>query len=236
MEIASILEVRSGGFQRASIIPRLTVSWRNLKVPARMHRHGWEYRLLPKELGRCHVMIANGFAVAVRAACVWPGRRVLGGSAHPAFAQDDVRAEIQVAAAGAADEEPGPETKGKKTVRLDEIDAPALQLTQIPVNPNDPILKVNGQIITRQQLADECIARKGKEIAELMINRTLVEQGCEAKRLEVTAAEIDQEIQTVAKRFGISREGWLRTLDKERKISPIQYARDIIYPASRCGN
>ena len=30
---------------------------------------------------------------------------------------------------------------------------------------------------------------------------------------------------------GIGREAWLRTLDKERGISPIQYARDIIYPA-----
>ena len=99
-------------------------------------------------------------------------------------------------------------------VRIDDIEAPGLQLTQIPVNPTDPILKVNGQVITRQQLADECIARKGKEIAEILIHRTLVEQALRAKRLEVTAAEIDQEIETVAKRFGISREGWLRTLDK----------------------
>ena len=44
-------------------------------------------------------------------------------------------------------------------------------------------------------------------------------------------ADIDQEIETVAQRYGISREGWLRTLDKERNISPVQYARDIIYPA-----
>ena len=29
---------------------------------------------------------------------------------------------------------------------------------------------------------------------------------------------------------GIGREAWLRTLDKERGISPVQYARDIIYP------
>ena len=49
--------------------------------------------------------------------------------------------------------------------------------------------------------------------------------------MEVTAADIDQEIDTVAQRFGITREGWLRTLDKERSISPVQYARDIIYPA-----
>ena len=64
-----------------------------------------------------------------------------------------------------------------------------------------------------------------------MIHRTLVEQALRAKKLEVTATEIDQEIEAVAGRFKISREGWLRTLDKERGISPMQYARDIIYPA-----
>ena len=53
-----------------------------------------------------------------------------------------------------------------------------------------------------------------------------------ANKKEVTAAEIDQEIENVANRVAhIGREAWLRTLDKERGISPIQYARDIIYPA-----
>ncbi len=86
-------------------------------------------------------------------------------------------------------------------------------------------------MITRQQLADECVARRGKEILELLINRTLIDQALRSQKLEVTGGEIDQEIDTVAQRYGISREGWLRTLDKERNISPVQYARDIIYPA-----
>ncbi|HEY2157135.1 MAG TPA: peptidylprolyl isomerase, partial [Isosphaeraceae bacterium] len=49
---------------------------------------------------------------------------------------------------------------------------------------------------------------------------------------EVTQAEIDREIEHVAMTLGngLSREAWLRTLDKERGISPAQYARDIIYP------
>ena len=34
--------------------------------------------------------------------------------------------------------------------------------------------------------------------------------------MAVTAAEIDEEIENVANRFGIGREAWLRTLDKER--------------------
>jgi foldase protein PrsA len=101
----------------------------------------------------------------------------------------------------------------------------------IPVNPTDPIAIVNKQVISRQQLADECVARKGKEVLETLINRTLIEQALKARKQEVTAAEIDQEIENVARRFGIGRAAWLRTLDKERGISPLQYARDIIYPA-----
>ncbi len=111
-------------------------------------------------------------------------------------------------------------------------DTSGLQLTAIPVNPTDPIATVNGKVITRQQLADECVARKGEEILETLVARELIAQGLQTAKKEVTAAEIDQEIENVAMRVaGIGREAWLRTLSKERGISPIQYARDIIYPA-----
>jgi hypothetical protein len=125
----------------------------------------------------------------------------------------------------------GVQPKGKTRLHLKDIDVPPVQPAAIPVNPGDPIALVNGQVISRQQLADECVARKGKEILDLLINRMLIEQALRSKKLEVTAAEIDQEIENTAHRFGINREGWLRTLDKERGISPMQYARDIIYPA-----
>jgi foldase protein PrsA len=111
-------------------------------------------------------------------------------------------------------------------------DTSPLKLTAIPVNPTDAIASVNGEPITRAQLADECVARKGEEILETLVARKLIEQGLRAHGMEVTAAEIDQEIDNVAMRVaGIGREAWLRTLDKERGISPVQYARDIIYPA-----
>jgi hypothetical protein len=109
---------------------------------------------------------------------------------------------------------------------------PRLELTAIPVNPTDPIAVINKEVITRAQLADECIARKGEEILETLIAKKLIEQALRAKKLEVTAAEVDQEIDNVAMKVaGLGREAWLRTLDKERGISPVQYARDIIYPA-----
>jgi parvulin-like peptidyl-prolyl isomerase len=109
---------------------------------------------------------------------------------------------------------------------------PRLVPVGIPVNPTDPIAIVNGEVISRSQLSDECVARKGREILETMIARKLIEQALVKRKLEVTAAEIDQEITNVAENVGhIGREAWLQTLDKERGISPVQYARDIIFPA-----
>jgi foldase protein PrsA len=49
--------------------------------------------------------------------------------------------------------------------------------------------------------------------------------------MDVTAAEVEAEIDRVALTLaGVDRETWLRTLAKDRNISPAQYARDIIYP------
>lgn len=113
---------------------------------------------------------------------------------------------------------------GQESIRFEE--------TAVPVNATDPIAIVNREVITRQQLADEAVARKGQEILDTLIARRLIEQALRARKMEVTAAEIDAEIDETAMRVaGVGREAWLRTLDKERKISPAQYARDIIYPA-----
>ena len=111
-------------------------------------------------------------------------------------------------------------------------DEPRLVQKKIPVNPTDDIAIVNNEVITRARLADECVARKGEEILDTLIARVLIDQALRARKLEVTAAEVDAEIDNIAMRVaGIGREAWLRTLDKERGITPVQYARDIIYPA-----
>jgi parvulin-like peptidyl-prolyl isomerase len=116
--------------------------------------------------------------------------------------------------------------------RLPQNDTPHFEETAVPVNPSDPIAIVNKEVITRQQLADECVARKGKEILDTLIARRLIEQAMRSRKIDVTGSEIDQEIEETAQRMaGVNRETWLRTLDKERGISPVQYARDIIYPS-----
>ena len=110
-------------------------------------------------------------------------------------------------------------------------DEPVMTPRAIPVNPNDAIATVNGEVITRAQLANECIAMKGEDVLEVMIGRKLVDQAIRAKKVTVTQAEIDAEIDRVAETVAhMTRENWLRTLAKEKKINPTQYEKDIIYP------
>jgi len=127
---------------------------------------------------------------------------------------------------------PAPAPAATPVVRTDQGNVPRFELKQIPVNPTDPIAVVNQQVITRQQLADECVAREGTKILDAMVARVLIDQTLKARKLEITAAEIDIEIDQIAMKLGGgNREAWLRTLDKEKGISPAQYARDIIYPS-----
>jgi foldase protein PrsA len=105
------------------------------------------------------------------------------------------------------------------------------RIAAIPVSPNDPVAIVNGEVITRGALADECVVREGERVLETLIARKLVDQAVRAKRIEVTAAEIDAEVEKAAWQFAkTTKEVWLRALAKDKGISPTQYKRDIIYP------
>lgn len=121
---------------------------------------------------------------------------------------------------------------GKASTAKDDDLTPKPLVKRIPVNPDDPIALVNGEKITRRELADECVAQSGEKILEALINRRLIEQEVRAKRVSITASEIDAEIERVAQTMAhVDRETWLKTLAKERGISPSQYARDMIYPS-----
>ena len=158
------------------------------------------------------------------------GRRTLGWSlgiliagllaAGPAQAQQQRRSLFGGPQPAAPKSDDNPAAGVPQSIRLDQINVPGVKPTAVPVNATDPIAIVNDQVITRQQLSDECVARRGKEILDTLINRVLIEQALRRAKLEVTAAEIDQEIENVARRFGIGREAWLRTLDKERSDQP----------------
>ena len=139
-----------------------------------------------------------------------------------------INADAQTGRAGAKPKTAA--TAGAKPAAGDE--AIVIKEVRTLVNPNDPIALINGKAITRQRLADECVARRGKEVLETLIAREIIDQAIAQKKLTITPAEIDAEIERVARTVAhVTKEQWLATLDKEKSISPSQYARDIIYPS-----
>jgi parvulin-like peptidyl-prolyl isomerase len=89
---------------------------------------------------------------------------------------------------------------------------------------------VNGQPISRNELANQCLDVFGSEVLANLINKQIIVQHCKAKNITITRAEVDQEIDRIAQRFGLNTERWLQMLKEERGVNPAVYAKDIVWP------
>lgn len=92
------------------------------------------------------------------------------------------------------------------------------------------LAKVGDAVVTYDQVAEEAMARYGTEVLDQLINRTIIENACRDRSIMVTEAEVEQEISTISKDFGLDTTSWLQMLEAERNITPLQYKRDIIWP------
>ena len=85
-------------------------------------------------------------------------------------------------------------------------------------------------MVTWKEVADECMLRYAKEVLENIINRKIIEQACASKNIQISDAEVDQEIVKIAGKFSMTVDQWYQMLQAERNVSPPQYRRDIIWP------
>ena len=92
------------------------------------------------------------------------------------------------------------------------------------------VARVNFRRITRQDLARECLVRHGEKVLESMVNKRLIVQACRQRGVSVSRDEVREEIERMAKRFGIPVDQWLQMLEHERNITADQYASEIIWP------
>ncbi|KAA5540290.1 peptidylprolyl isomerase [Roseiconus nitratireducens] len=96
---------------------------------------------------------------------------------------------------------------------------------------NSVVAVVNADPITRQMLSDATLARYGESVLDnVIINRQLILQACKDGGIEVTQAEVGQEITRLATKFGFSVQDYLKLLQEERDIDPGQYGREIVWP------
>ena len=89
---------------------------------------------------------------------------------------------------------------------------------------------VNGAEIPRERLIAECLARYGNSVLETIVNRVIIQQGCRRAGIEVTAADVDAEIDAMATRFKVPREKWIELIGRERGVSEQQYREEIVWP------
>jgi parvulin-like peptidyl-prolyl isomerase len=124
---------------------------------------------------------------------------------------------------------PRPQGPNKPPVAVAAKSAPGKPGPRQSVIPQVVAL-VNNEQISKDELGKHCLKRYGVEILESMLNKRLIEQECEKRGITVTDKEIAEEVEKMAKRFGLPVDQWLKMLEEERDIAPNQYGRDIVWP------
>lgn len=89
---------------------------------------------------------------------------------------------------------------------------------------------VNGEQITRDALAKECLARHGEDVLETLVNKHIILTACQARGITITDKDVNDEIRNVAAKFSLTVDRWLALLQAERNVDADQYRRDIIWP------
>ncbi len=74
----------------------------------------------------------------------------------------------------------------------------------LPTYDKNIVAYVNGQPITRLELAEDLVAHRGREHIQLMINRRIIEQAAKSAGITVTDTEIDAEINQLVKFANLS--------------------------------
>lgn len=92
------------------------------------------------------------------------------------------------------------------------------------------LARVGKDTISYDLVAAECVARHGKEVLDDLINRTIIQQACEANNILVTEDDVTAEVNRIAKRFNLDPQAWYTMLQAERNLTPQQYRQSVIWP------
>lgn len=99
--------------------------------------------------------------------------------------------------------------------------------------------RINDTTITLADLAEECIARHGREVLDGIVHRRLLEQECRRRKVQVTQQDVDREMAEAAKALGqIDPQtkqpdvaGWLKIVTEEQKIPVDLYIHEAVWPS-----
>jgi parvulin-like peptidyl-prolyl isomerase len=96
---------------------------------------------------------------------------------------------------------------------------------------------VNGQPVMIEEVKAVCLDRHGREVVEVLVTRTLVEQALKKHQQTVTRADLDAEIARAAGQMGFTRAdgtpdtaAWLDRVTREEKVPMRHYLEDVVWP------
>ena len=97
--------------------------------------------------------------------------------------------------------------------------------------------RVNGESIAVDEVRAVSLDRYGRDVLEILITRTLVEQALKRQQQTLSQADLDAEIARAAATMGFQRPdgkpdtaAWLERVTREEKIPLRHYMEDIVWP------
>ncbi len=95
---------------------------------------------------------------------------------------------------------------------------------------------VNGESVPLDQIREACLDRHGADVLEVLITRTLIEQGLGATKQTVSRPEIDAEIARAAESLGFKKPdgtpdvaAWMARMAKEERLPLQYYVDDVVW-------
>ena len=113
------------------------------------------------------------------------------------------------------------------------VSAPAWQTQTIAPAQADQNMQVmavvNGQQITRSDLARETARRFGETVIENMINNQLILEQCKAQGIQVSAEDIHAELERRAQKFRMSTDAYIELIARERGIDESKLRNEVVW-------
>ncbi len=119
-----------------------------------------------------------------------------------------------------------------KTASAIKPTAPSAQDSPSQGNATLPaiVAAVNGQTISRDELAKLCLERSGDEVLDNVLHKFVIMQACQAQQLMISQKDVDDEIGRIATKFNLTTNMYLKLIEDQRDITPEQYAADVVWP------
>lgn len=92
------------------------------------------------------------------------------------------------------------------------------------------VAEVNGEPITLAQLQEETLRAHGEEVLSRILNRALVLAECKRQNIAITRADVDAEIDRMAKSFRLNRQQYLEVVQKDSAMGYQEYAEEVVWP------